>query len=401
MIKRIEEYEEIAGEKTVNRIYEEAVPLLGKHVLHINSTYQGGGVAEMLNSLVLLMNSIGIDAGWRILHGTPDFFEITKKFHNALQGRKINLSEMKKRIYLAQNENFSIFTHIDHDAVIVHDPQPLPMINFYRKNCCSWIWRCHIDVSQPWQDMWGYLKRFITKYDAMVVSHKRYMKKELKVPQHLIIPSIDPLSTKNEKITDRTISKYLSKNQIDRDKPIIAQISRFDRWKDPKGVVKVYKRVKKEVDCRLILLGSFASDDPEGKKIYAETRKAALDDEDIIFVTNATEILVNSVQRAASVVLQKSLKEGFALTVSEALWKGTPVVASNIGGITLQVIEGENGYLVDPFDYKGCADRVIKLLKNPEKAKEMGQKGREHVKKNFLITRQLLDWLRLLRIYIH
>jgi trehalose synthase len=249
--------------------------------------------------------------------------------------------------------------------------------------------------------MWGYLKRFITKYDAMVVSHKRYMKKELKVPQHLIIPSIDPLSTKNEKITDRTISKYLSKNQIDRDKPIIAQISRFDRWKDPKGVVKVYKRVKKEVDCRLILLGSFASDDPEGKKIYAETRKAALDDEDIIFVTNATEILVNSVQRAASVVLQKSLKEGFALTVSEALWKGTPVVASNIGGITLQVIEGENGYLVDPFDYKGCADRVIKLLKNPEKAKEMGQKGREHVKKNFLITRQLLDWLRLLRIYIH
>ncbi|HIH96473.1 MAG TPA: glycosyltransferase [Thermoplasmata archaeon] len=401
MIKRIEEYEEIAGEKTVNHIYEEAVPLLGKHILHINSTYQGGGVAEMLNSLVLLMNSIGIDAGWRILHGTPDFFEITKKFHNALQGRKINLSKMKKRIYLAQNENFSIFTHIDHDAVIVHDPQPLPMINFYGKDCCPWIWRCHIDVSQPWQDMWRYLKRFITKYDAMVVSHKCYMKKELKVPQHVIMPSIDPLSTKNEKITDRTISKYLSKNQIDRDKPIIAQISRFDRWKDPKGVVKVYKRVKKEVDCRLVLLGSFASDDPEGKKIYAETRKAALDDEDIIFVTNATEILVNSVQRAASVVLQKSLKEGFALTVSEALWKGTPVVASNIGGITLQVIDGENGYLVDPFDYKGCADRVIKLLKNPEKAKEMGQKGREHVKKNFLITRQLLDWLRLLRIYIH
>jgi trehalose synthase len=399
MKKRIEQYEEIVGDKEINCIYEEAAPLFEKHILHINSTYQGGGVAEMLNSLVLLMNSIGIDTGWRILHGTSDFFSITKKFHNALQGKQINLSQMKKRIYLTENENLSIFTHIDHDAVVVHDPQPLPLISFYKKEN-PWIWRCHIDISQPLPKLWDYLKRFILKYNALVISHEVYKKKDLELPYHIIMPAIDPLSTKNVKISDKTITKYLSKNQIDQDKPIIAQISRFDRWKDPKGVIRVYKWVKKAIDCRLILLGSFASDDPEGRKVYEEVRKAASGDEDIIIITNASEILVNSVQRAASVVLQKSIREGFALTVSEALWKETPVVGSNIGGIPLQIIEGENGYLVDPFDYKGCAKRVIKLLKDPKKAKEMGEKGINHVEKNFLVTRQLLDWIKLLKVYI-
>jgi trehalose synthase len=400
MIKRIEQYEELVGDKVINRIYEEAAPLFEKHILHINSTYQGGGVAEMLNSLVLLMNSIGIDTGWRILHGSSDFFSLTKKFHNALHGQRINLSGMKKQIYLTQNEDFSIFTHVNHDAVVIHDPQPLPLISFYKKEN-PWIWRCHLDISQPWQEIWDYLKRFILKYNALVISNKLYKKKDLELPCHIIMPSIDPLSTKNVEISDRTISKYLSKNQIDWDKPIIAQISRFDRLKDPKGIIRVYKWVKKAIDCRLILLGSFASDDPEGKKVYEEVKKVASGDKDISIITNASEILVNSVQRAASVVLQKSIREGFALTVSEALWKGTPVVGSNIGGIPLQVIDGENGYLVNPFDYKGCAKRVIKLLKDPKKAKEMGERGKNHVEQNFLVTRQLLDWIKLFKIYIH
>lgn len=398
MRKRIEDYEPIVGEKIINQIYEESARLAGKHVLHISSTYVGGGVAEMQNALVPLMNSVGITTGWRILHGSVDFFTITKKFHNGLQGQKINLSRMKKKIYADQNESFSVFTHIDHDAVIVHDPQPLPLISLYGKEC-PWLWRIHIDLSQPWEPLWDYLKRYILRYDALIVSQDSYKKDDIDIPQHIMMPSIDPLSQKNVNISERVVNRYLSKNGIDRDKPIISQISRFDKWKDPNGVLRCFKRVRKEIDCRLVFVGSFASDDPEGEKVLQSLRNASEDNDDVTIIVNASDILVNSVQRASSVIMQKSIREGFAITVSEALWKGVPVVATNVGGLPLQVIDGVDGYLVNNGDNKTISNRLIKLLKDDKLRMEMGKAGRDHVKRNFLVTRHLLDWIRILKIH--
>jgi trehalose synthase len=397
-VLNIGKYRKIVGDEEIDRIYEEASPLSEKRIVHVNSTYLGGGVAEILRSLVPLMNDVGIKTEWIILHGAPDFFIITKKFHNALQGETINLSEMKKRIYLLQNEINSVYHHVDHDCVIIHDHQPLPLITFYEKKQ-PWIWRCHVDLSAPNPEVWDYLRNYIIKYDAAIFSSEKF-KRKLSIPQHIIVPSIDPLSPKNKKISEKTISKYLSKFKIDRDKPIISQVSRFDKWKDPEGVIKVFELVKKEVDCKLVLLGSMAIDDPEGQRIYENLVRRVGNNEDIILIANENTILVNALQRASSVVLQKSLKEGFGLTISEALWKGTPVIASNVGGIPEQIVDGKSGYLVNPKDIKGCADRVIKLLKNPKLAREMGKYGRQYVKRKFLISRHLLDYINLLKLII-
>ena len=360
-VKTLDGYREIVGDKIIDGLYEEGSNLSGKHIVHINSTYQGGGVAEILETLVLLMNDAGVDTGWRILHGTLDFFAITKKFHNALQGDKINLSHTKKKIYEGHNENNAEFLHLNHDAVIVHDPQPLSLIKFEKK-VQPWIWRCHIDLSNPNRSVWNYLRKFIQEYDALVVSMEEY-KKRLPIAQHVIMPAIDPMSPKNQEISNRKVSKYLSKFGIEQDKPIISQVSRFDKWKDPEGVIRAYEIAKKKVDCRLILIGSIATDDPEGQSMYDGLRKRIEGEDDIVLISHESDILVNAIQRASSVVLQKSIKEGFGLTMSEALWKGTPVIGGNVGGIKTQIIEGINGYLVD--DIKGCADRIVKLLKNP------------------------------------
>lgn len=397
-MKSLDDYSEIVGDQVLSSIYRKARRLTGKHILHINATYQGGGVAEILGSVVVLMNDIGIDTGWRILHGTPDFFAITKKFHNALQGAPINLTEIKKRLYIRANEDFSMFTHIDHDYVIVHDPQPLPLIKYYAKKQ-PWIWRCHVDLSTSNNAIWDFLKKFILRYDMMIISSEKYKREDLPVEQRIIQPAIDPLSPKNMEISQGDISKYLKKFGIPRDKPLITQISRFDKWKDPEGVIQVFKLVKKKVDCRLVLCGSMAADDPEGWMIYEKVERKAKDlieNKDVILITSENSILVNALQRVSAVIIQKSTKEGFGLTVTEALWKGTPVVSSNIGGIPLQVTDGENGFLVEVGDKKGFAERIIQLLKNPELAEQMGKKGKEIVRKNFLITRIISDYLDLL-----
>ena len=391
-------YARIVGKAELDRIHAEAEKLSEKHILCINSTYQGGGVAEILNSMVPLFDQVGIDFGWRILHGTPDFFTITKKFHNALQGSKINFSQRKKDIYYETNRRFSTFTHIDHDLVIIHDPQPLPLISFYKKNQ-PWIFRCHIDISEPNREVWDYLRGLIQKYDHFVVSLPKYQKKDLNIPQSVIHPAIDPLTAKNKPVSETKISKYLNKFGIDMKKPIISQVSRFDPWKDPIGVVKIFERVKKRMDCQLVLLGQFAIDDPEGQKVLQSLEKKVDKSsfkEDIILLIVDNAFLVNCLQRASSVVLQKSLREGFGLTVSEALYKGTPVVASKVGGIPIQVIDGINGFLHSPHDLKGFSDSVIKLLKDEKLRTAMGKAGKEHVKKNFLITRLMLDWLYLM-----
>ena len=397
-MKSLDDYSEIVGDQVLSSIYRKARRLTGKHILHINATYQGGGVAEILGSVVVLMNDIGIDTGWRILHGTPDFFAITKKFHNALQGAPINLTEIKKRLYIRANEDFSMFTHIDHDCVIIHDPQPLPLIKYYAKKQ-PWIWRCHVDLSTSNNAVWDFLKKFILRYDMMIISSEKYRREDLPVEQRIIQPAIDPLSPKNMEISQGDISKYLKKFGIPRDKPLITQISRFDKWKDPEGVIQVFKLVKKKVDCRLVLCGSMAADDPEGWMIYEKVERKAkdlIDNKDVILITSENSILVNALQRVSAVIIQKSTKEGFGLTVTEALWKGTPVVSSNIGGIPLQVTDGENGFLVEVGDKKGFAERIIQLLKNPELAEQMGKKGKEIVRKNFLITRIISDYLDLL-----
>ncbi len=394
----LESFRHIVPDETLAEIYVRARGLYGKHIIHLNATYQGGGVAEILYSLVLLMNDVGVDAGWRILHGSQEFFEVTKSFHNALQGAELNLSERKKRVYLQVNDNFSKFTHLDHDCVIIHDPQPLALIRSYRKRQ-PWIWRCHIDLTDPHKELWDFLKGFLLKYDQAVFSSEKYFKKDLPVEQRLMFPAINPLSQKNKSISEKTILENVTKVGIPTDKPIITQVSRLDPWKDPEGVINVFKLVKEKVDCRLVFCYNVASDDPEGLRMYNKVQRKAdklLKNRDILFVVGNNETLVNAIQRFSSVIIQKSTREGFCLSVTEALWKGTPVVASNVGGIPIQVEDGKNGFLLEPKDTKGFADRIIHLLKNPDEAKAMGQNGTKMVKENFLITRLLSDYLYML-----
>ncbi len=395
----LEKYRDIVGDQVIETICDESSSLSEKTAVHINSTYQGGGVAEILNSLIILMNDIGIKTDWRVLHGDLDFFTITKKFHNALQGEKINLSSKKKEIYYINNVNNAIFTHINHDLIIVHDPQPLPIITCYKKRQ-PWVWRCHIDISKPMGQLWNYLKMFILKYDAMIVSMDKFKERDIPesiMPQYVIRPSIDPLNLKNKQISTSTISRYLSKSGINEEKPILCQVSRFDKWKDPEGLIKIFNLIKKKIDCQLVLVGSMASDDPEGQEIFENLEKLVQEGKDIHLLINAPDIVINALQRASSVVIQKSLKEGFAITVSEALWKGVPVVASNVGGIPSQVIDGKNGYLIDPFDFNGFAEKITYLIKHPAIAKNMGKYGKNYVKNNFLITRHLLDYIQLMK----
>ncbi len=397
-MKRISDYRPIVGDAIIGEIYKKAKKLYGKRVLHINSTFIGGGVAEILTSLAPLMNNAGVDADWRILHGNPDFFNITKRFHNALQGDKINLTDFDKRLYVQSNEDFSVYALIDHDIVFVHDPQPLPLLEFYKKKQ-PWIWRCHIDLSHPHEELWDYLKGFIIRYDSAIVSHENYEKKDLPIRQRIIQPVINPLTIKNIDISESETADVLKKNNIPTDKPILTQISRFDKWKDPLGVIEVFKKVKEKVDCRLILCGSMALDDPEGMDIYEQVMASTNElagDGDIIFITHENSLLVNAIQRISTVIIQKSLREGFGLTVTEAMWKRTPVVASNVGGIPLQIDDGKNGFLLESADYAGFADRIVEIMKNPSLAKELGTNAREKVRNKFLITRLLIDYLDLI-----
>ena len=394
----LEDFRTIVPDKTLAQIYARARGLYGKHIVHINSTYQGGGVAEILYSLVLLTNDVGIDTGWRILHGSPDFFNVTKKFHNALQGASLNLSERKKQLYLQVNNHFARFTHLNHDCVIVHDPQPLPMIRSYRKRQ-PWIWRCHIDLTDPHSELWDFLKGFLLKYDQVVISSDKYVKNDLPIDQRIMCPAINPLNLKNKELDEKTIRKYVEKARIPTDKPIITQVSRLDPWKDPEGVLDVFKQVKEKVDCRLVFCYNLASDDPEGvqmyDKVYRKAKKLASNG-DVLFVVGNNDILVNSIQRFSSVIIQKSIKEGFCLSVTEALWKRTPVVASNVGGIPSQIEDGKNGFLLEPEDIEGFAERIIYILKKPDEAKELGRSAKETVRQKFLITRLLSDYLDML-----
>jgi trehalose synthase len=387
-ITHIEDYEKFVGAETIERIQNKAKSLQHLHVANVNSTYYGGGVAELLTSLTLLMNSVGISAGWRVIQGAPDFFSITKKMHNALQGGEINLSDRKMQIYEEIIYENTIRNHLEnHNMVIIHDPQPLPMINHYKKNG-PWVWRCHIDLTNPNRALWDYLVPFIEKYDAVVLSIEDY-KQKLKTPQVFFMPAIDPFSILNREMNEKEIKERLNHYDIPTDLPLIVQISRFDRWKDPQGVIKAFKIARKEVNCTLVLLGNVATDDPEGAKVY----ESILDcrEERIIILSHQDTALVNALQRKAAVVLQKSIREGFGLTVAEAMWKGTPVIGGNVGGIRYQIRNGGNGFLVSTVEE--AAKRMVQLIKDKKLRKRMGEKARETVRKKFLLTRYLEQYL--------
>ncbi len=394
MIPRLALYKNIVGKEVIEKIRAAAEPLRDKHVVHVNSTSSGGGVAEILNTLVFLMNDIGIITGWRIMFGSHSFFNITKSMHNSLQGKNWRITRNREEIYLEYCERNSIVHHLDkHDLVLIHDPQPLAMINNYvKKN--YWIWRCHIDLSNPNKKTMDFFLPFIKRYDALIISSKKF-KMGIDTPQFVIRPSIDPLSTKNKKISHQKARRLLFKRGIDLDKPIISQISRFDPWKNYYGVIRMFKKIREKSDAQLVLLGNMASDDPQGPLTYHKIMEKVENMDDVHVLTEHNDLLVNALQKESRFVFQNSIKEGFGLTVSEALWKETPVLGTNVGGIPLQVINGKTGFIMK--DEKDGVNKAIKLLEDDELRTKMGRNGHMHVKDNFLITRHLHDYINLFK----
>jgi trehalose synthase len=389
-IIQIEHYKPLVGAEIIERIRAKAKSLQDLHVVNVNSTYYGGGVSQLLSSETLLLNSLGIRTGWRVIQGSPDFFSVTKKIHNALQGDKINLTDRKMQLYEDVIYENSIRNHLDHDVVIVHDPQPLPLINYYRKDC-PWIWRCHIDLSSPNQNLWNYLVPFVEKYDAVVLSNKDY-KQNLETPQLFFMPAIDPFTITNRELRQHEIDERLKHYHIPMDIPLVVQVSRFDRWKDPEGVIHAFKLAREEADCTLVLLGNVATDDPEGEEVYRSL--LGYREKRIIILTVQDGALVNALQRRAAVVLQKSIREGFGLTVAEAMWKGTPVIGGNVGGIRYQIQDGINGFLVSSTE--DAAHRIVQLIKDRELREHMGRQAKESVRQRFLLTRYLEQYLDLI-----
>ncbi|MCL4550592.1 MAG: glycosyltransferase, partial [Bacteroidetes bacterium] len=389
---KLREYEQFVGSDVIDELELYAGKLQNVSVQNINSTAVGGGVAEILTRMIPLLKELGVNACWDVIKGGEKFFEVTKKMHNALHGQQVTFTRDEIDLYLYTNEQNRNEMELNRDIIFIHDPQPCALVLAKKSNGNRWIWRCHIDFSNPDLFTWQFLKEYINKYDVSVFSAPSFARK-LKVPQVLISPSIDPTSDKNKELPDEIITSVLEKFGIDRKRPIVTQISRFDYLKDPVGVVKVFKLVKKYADCQLVLAGGGATDDPEGAKVLNDVREIVENDPDIflLLLPPASDIEINALQRASSVVLQKSLKEGFGLTVAEALWKSKPVIAGAVGGIPLQITNKYSGLLTHSIE--GTAFALKQLLQNPDYAKRLGENGRENIRRNFLITRHLRDYL--------
>lgn len=396
----VEDYEQFIGAHALAEIREVARAIRGRTVLHVNSTPVGGGVAEILTRMVPLLNQLEVPSRWDVIKGGEQFFGFTKRVHNALHGQPEVFTEGDRDLFEATTEANLQTMDLAADFVLIHDPQPIGLVQARTGLGGHWAWRCHIDFSRPDPSVWDLLEPWIEQYEAAVVSAPSFAR-DLKTRQVLISPSIDPLSDKNRELPPEQVQAIVAGFGVDTSRPIVTQISRFDSLKDPLGVVQVYKLVKRSSDCQLVLAGGGATDDPEGPAILAAVQDAAAGDPDIhvLFLPPGSDIEINAIQRASTVVLQKSLKEGFGLTVSEALWKGRPVVASAVGGIPLQVAHGYSGLLSRSID--GTAYAVRQLLHDPEYAKRLGQNGREHVRQNFLITRHVRDYLLLFLSMLH
>ncbi len=396
-------YAEVAGYDVVDHLSQLARPLKGMKIVHVNSTREGGGVAEILRKLVPLMEALDLDVRWEVLKGSEEFFQCTKGFHNALQGFAVGISQGMLDTYEGVNaSNAEELRPVleDADFVFIHDPQPVALINFFPKRKGKWVWRCHIDCSRPYRPVWKYLKKWIMGYDASIFSLAAFAK-YLPHPQYLIAPSIDPLSEKNIDLPESEIEAVFDRFGLNRDLPLVVQVSRFDRFKDPLGVIDAYKEARKMTPLQLVLAGGSADDDPEGKSVLEEVRRAASDDEDIhvLELPPDSHRTINALQRASDIVLQKSIKEGFGLTVSEAMWKGKPVIGGDTGGIRLQVIDHFTGFKVRTPE--GAALRIRYLLHNENKRYEMGTRARRLVRENFLLTRHLREYLALILGVVH
>jgi len=391
----IEQYEPLIGAAAVDRIVGKARRVRQMRVAHVSSTFYGGGVTELLTPLTLMMNAIGIETDWHLIQGTPGFFGCTKKLHNTLQGESVEFSDAERAIYEEVVFENATRLHLDEcDAIIVHDPQPLPLIAHFANREIPWLWQCHVDLSSPYVPVWAYLRGFIEQYDGAVFSLPEYGQ-DLGLDQHFVTPAIDPFSAKNRHMSNKEISEFLRSYQIPTDRPLVTQISRFDRWKDPMGVIDAFRKAREQVDCTLVLVGNNATDDPEGEQILDSIRSVA--DESIIILAVDDPVLVNALQRHAAVVLQKSTREGFGLTVTEAMWKGAAIVGGDVGGIRHQIKDEWNGFLVKTPDE--AAARIVEVLKDPQLRERLGVRAKESVREKFLMSRLLEDWLDLLSRY--
>jgi len=397
MAKTLPIYEAMLGENTVAPLVELAQSLKGAKIVHINSTKEGGGVAEILMKMVPLMQELGLDVQWETIQGDPLFFQCTKLFHNLLQGENLSVPSFAhlKSYEKTNAENAAVLKNLlaDADFVFIHDPQPLALIEHFPERKGKWFWRCHIDLSSPSKTVWNYLKKQVELYDGSIFSLRDFAQK-LPHPIYIIPPSIDPLSEKNIELEEKEIQNVYLNFKIDRGRPVLLQVSRFDRFKDPIGVIQSYRIAKKaDPSLQLVLAGSGADDDPEGTAVLRQVEKAAANDPDIhiLLLPPTSHRAINALQRGASIVLQKSIREGFGLTVSEALWKSKPVIGGNCGGIRLQIIQGETGFLVETPEEAG--EKIGFLLNNPRFAEELASRGKQLVKDKFLITRHLKDYL--------
>jgi trehalose synthase len=397
--RSLREYEDVVDEEILEKVRELGRDLKGARILNISSTAFGGGVAELLYTLIPLMKDVGLDADWQVIPGSEDFFTVTKLFHNALQGMNLLATPEMIDTYLKQNSENAGHFDGTYDVIVVHDPQPAAMLSFLDekgKKSGKWIWRCHIDLTAARESVWGFLQPYLEQYDAAIFTMEQYVKEGFKMDKVAIVPpTIDPLSSKNIDISEETIVSILDRYHIDPKRPTVTQVSRFDPWKDPLGVIDAYRMAKKEFpELQLLMIASMATDDPEGFHYYEKTSRHAAGDPDIHLLSNLEgvgNLEVNAFQRASQVVIQKSTREGFGLVVSEALWKERPVIGGDVGGIPLQILNDKDGYLVS--DTEECGNKLLHLLRNPEKAVEMGKFGREHVRKNFLSPRQLADYM--------
>jgi trehalose synthase len=400
----LEAYESVAGKDVMDHLRQLALPLKGLRVLHVNSTRVGGGVAEILHKMVPLMQALGLDATWEVIEGDTVFYQCTKGFHNGIQGNRVDLPESYLKAYEETNRQSAetLGDTLRHaDIVIIHDPQPAPLITHFPERKGKWVWRCHIDASRPFRPVWKYLREFVDKYDASIFSLAAFARR-LPHPVYLIAPSIDPLHEKNIELGSDEIEATYSQFQVDPKRPIILQVSRFDRFKDPLGVIESYKTAKHFLPAlQLILAGGGASDDPEGEIVLNEVRIASGDDPDIkvLLLPGDAHRTINALQRCADIVLQKSLREGFGLTVAEAMWKKKPVIGGDTGGIRIQVINHHTGFTVNSPE--GAALRIRYLLQNRDILNQMGEKAKAFVRENFLITRHLREYLTLFFVLLY
>jgi trehalose synthase len=389
---KLEDYQEITGAGVIEELRVLADRVRGRRMQHINSTPVGGGVAEILTRMIPLLRELGVEADWDFIKGNQEFFNVTKAFHNALHGKKEEITGQMLDVFRDTTEMNVREVNISGDVIVIHDPQPAGLIEQKRKIGRSWVWRCHIDVSAPQPDVWNFLRPWIEQYDAAVFSMPDFAQ-QLPIPQFRIAPSIDPLSDKNKPLDNSIVLRTLEKYHVDPGRPILTQISRFDRLKDPLGVIAAYRMLKRAHKCQLVLAGGGASDDPEGEAVLNEVREAAAGDPDIhvLLLPPFSDLEINALVRGSSVVIQKSIREGFGLTVSEALWKKKPVIGGAVGGIKLQIIDGVTGFLV--HSPEGAATRIAQLLRDSKLRERMGENGYQHVRQNFLMTRQVKDAL--------